>query len=180
MQIPFFPALQRSRPSAFAVAGVARPQSCIGHGHAGQGKARQGKARQGKAGHRWGPFAWLLGRVGHHRFVQGQLGRLPATLRLCVAFVRCASSRQPGRLGRFLPCVVRGAAKLRHSAARRNFCFVSALRFSYSRTMPAIDRVPPNPSLKGRSNGVPPSLGHRRRSPIFCGPGLASHRRPPP
>jgi hypothetical protein len=38
-------------------------------------------------------------------------------------------------------------------------------------------RVAPKPSLKGRSNGVPPGLGRSRRSPIFCGPGLASRRR---
>jgi hypothetical protein len=62
------------------------------------------------------PLAWLSGQVGHHRFVQGQLGRLSATLRLWVAFIRCTSSRQPGRLGWFLPCGVRGAAELRGSA----------------------------------------------------------------
>jgi hypothetical protein len=60
------------------------------------------------------------------------------------------------------------------------FLLGGVARFSYSRAMPAINRAPPNPSLKGRSNGVPPSLGHSRRSPIFCGPGLASHRWPPP
>jgi hypothetical protein len=38
----------------------------------------------------------------------------------------------------------------------------------------------PNPSFKGRSNGGPPGLGHSVRLPIFCGPGLASLRRPPP
>jgi phage-related protein len=48
--------------------------------------------------------------------------------------------------------------------------------FSSSREPTA---VTPNPSLKGRSNGVPPSPGHRARSLIFCGPGLASHRWPP-
>jgi hypothetical protein len=36
MQNYFVPAFRRSRPSAFAVAGVARPQSCIGQGHARQ------------------------------------------------------------------------------------------------------------------------------------------------
>jgi hypothetical protein len=69
------------------------------------------------------------------------------------------------------------------AAAERSeaqFLFGSSQRFSYSRAMPPENSVPPNPSLKGRSNGMPPGLGHRVRWPILCGPGLASYRRPPP
>jgi hypothetical protein len=63
---------------------------------------------------------------------------------------------------------------------RVQVCWQQVARFSYSWAMSPRSAVLPNPSLKGRSNGVPPSPGHRVRLLIFCGPGLASHRRPPP